>query len=255
MRTGAVALLVCLLPERLAPQLAADSATLRGEVKSVLNGELLAGVLVALPGLQKFVVTDSTGVFAFTVPPGTHHMSVKYREHVNEDYDMIMRAGQHTRLEILLDVAAVHLAPVVVVGRPATGDFGIAGFYERKRFGFGRFVTAEQLSKDRSQSLAEYLSRFGLRYGCIGMSCGPIRYTSGQPCVVAVMLDGMPEAGQQIRTLQTQQLGGIEIYRDQSSTPISMQMALSVDPTSSRCGAVVVWTKVWELGRADTTGN
>lgn len=255
MRTGAVAVLVCLLPAALATQVPADSATLTGEVKSVLNGELLAGVLVALPGLQKFVVTDSTGVFAFTVPPGTHHMSVKYQEHVNEDYDMIMRAGQHTRLEILLDVAAVHLAPVVVVGRPAIGDFGIAGFYQRKRFGFGRFVTAEQLSKDRSQSLADYLSRYGLRYGCIGISCGPIRYTSGQPCVVAVMLDGMPEAGQQIRTLQTQQLGGIEIYRDQSSAPISMQMALSVDPASSRCGVVVVWTKVWELGRADTTGN
>jgi len=160
MRTGAIALLVCLLPAALAPQVRADSATLTGEVKSVLNGELLAGVLVALPGLQKFVVTDSTGVFAFTVPPGTHHMRVRYQEHVNEDYDMIMRAGQHTRLEILLDVAAVHLAPVVVVGRPSTGDFGIAGFYERKRFGFGRFVTAEQLSQDRSQSLADYLSRF-----------------------------------------------------------------------------------------------
>jgi hypothetical protein len=256
MRTGAIALLVCLLPAALAPQVRADSATLTGEVKSVLNGELLAGVLVALPGLQKFVVTDSTGVFGFTVPPGTHHMRVRYQEHVNEDYDMIMRAGQHTRLEILLDVAAVHLAPVVVVGRPSTGDFGIAGFYERKRFGFGRFVTAEQLSQDRSQTLADYLSRFGLHYGCIGMTCGPIRYTAGQPCIVAVMLDGMPEAGQQLRTLQTQRLGGIEVYRDQSNVPVSMQMALSVDPASSqRCGAVVVWTKVWELGKADTTGN
>lgn len=255
MRTGVVSLLVCLLPASVTTQVPADSAKLTGEVKSVLNGELLAGVLVALPGLQKFVVTDSTGVFAFTVPPGTHHMSVKYQDHVNEDYDMIMRAGQHTRLEILLDVDAVHLAPVVVVGRPAIGDFGIAGFYQRKRFGFGRFVTAEQLSQDRTQSLADYLSRFGLHYGCIGMRCGPVRYTSGQPCVVAVMLDGMPEAGQQIRALQTQTLGGIEIYRDQSSAPVSMQMALSVDPSSSRCGVVVVWTKVWELGRADTTGN
>jgi len=256
MRTAVVALVACGFAAALPAQAPPDSAQLVGTVKSVLNGELLSGVLVALPGLQKFVVTDSTGAFAFTVPPGTHHMSVKYQEHVNEDYDMIMRAGQHTRLEILLDVEAVHLAPVVVVGRPSTGDFGIAGFYERKRFGFGRFVTAEQLSQDRGESLAEYLSRYGLRYGCIGAMCGPMRYTAGQPCVVPVMLDGMPEAGQELQTLQTHQLGGIEIYRDQSSVPVSMQMALSVDPaTSQRCGAVVVWSKVWELGRADTTGN
>src|SRR5260370_25957868 len=216
MRTGACAPLVCLLPAARAPQVRADSATLTGEVKSVLNGELLAGVLVAVPGLQKFVVTDSTGVFAFTVPPGTHHMRVRYQEHVNEDYDMIMRAGQHTRLEILLDVAAVHLAPVVVVGRPSTGDFGIAGFYERKRFGFGRFVTAEQLSQDRSQSLADYLSRFGLHYGCIGMTGGPIRYTAGQPCIVAAIVDGLAAAGEHLPTVDGQQHGRTGAASDQA---------------------------------------
>ncbi|HXI34704.1 MAG TPA: carboxypeptidase regulatory-like domain-containing protein [Gemmatimonadales bacterium] len=256
MRTGAVALLVCLLPAALATQVRTDSATLTGEVKSVLNGELLAGVLIALPGLQKFVVTDSTGVFAFTVPPGTHHMSVKYREHVNEDYDMIMRAGQHTRLEILLDVEAVHLAPVVVDGRANPSDFGIAGFYERKRFGFGRFVTGEQIGRDRSQSLADYMSRFGFQYGCARMRCGLVRNTAGGPCLVPVMVDGVPEMGQDVRTLQTHELGGIEIYRSQTDVPVSFQMALSVDPTTARgCGAVIVWTKVWELGRADSTGN
>src|SRR5258708_32615889 len=97
MRTGAIALLVCLLPAALAPQVPADSATLTGEVKSVLNGELLAGVLVAWPGLQKFVVTDSTGAFAFTVPPGTHHTRGRDQEHAHEDYDMNTRAGAHTR--------------------------------------------------------------------------------------------------------------------------------------------------------------
>jgi hypothetical protein len=256
MRTGVVALFVCCFPAALVTQAPTDSAHLAGTVRSVLNGELLAGVLVALPGLQKFIVTDSTGVFTFTTPPGTHHLRVRYQDHVNEDYDLVMRAGQHTHLEILLDVAAIHLAPVVVEGRPSIGSFGIVGFYARRRFGFGRFVTAEQLSRDGSQSLADYLSRFGLRYGCVGMTCGPIRYTAGAPCLVPMMLDGVPEAGRDVLTLQTHELGGIEIYRDPSSVPVSFAMALSVDPANSqRCGALVVWTKVWELGRTDSTGT
>ena|SRR5690242_11224338 len=256
MRTGAAALLVCLLPLTLPAQAPTDSARLEGRVRSVLSGEPLSGVLLALPGLQKFVVTDSSGTFAFVTPPGTHHLSLRYREHTNEDYDIILRAGQHTHLDIMLDAEVVTLAPVVVDGRPGKGDFGIVGFYERRRFGFGRFITAAQLEKDRPQLLADYLERFGLRYGCIGMTCGPLRYTAGQPCVMPVMLDGMAQSGQELRTLQTSQIGGIEIYRDQSDLPVSFAMAFSVDPaTSQRCGAVVVWTRVWELGRADSSAH
>lgn len=250
MRTGALALLVCVIPATLTAQTPADSARVDGRVRSVLNGAPLAGVMIAFPDLQRFAVTDSTGTFTLTgLRAGEHVMRVKYAERVNEDYAIRLRAGQRLSVLLLLDVEAVTLAPVVVEGRAGTGDLGIAGFYERRRFGFGRFVTAEQLARDRSQPLGDYLARFGLHYGCVGMRCGPVRYSAGRPCVVPVMVDGAPGMGQELRTLQTHELGGIEVYRDESEMPGNFSLVLNVDASSSRnCGAVIVWTKVWELG-------
>jgi len=145
---------------------------------------------------------------------------------------------------------------VVVEANALRDQAGMAGFYERQHWGFGRFISPAQLKDQRGESVADYLARYGLSYGCVGQECGPLRYTVGAPCVVPVMLDGFPDAGRELPTLQVARIGGIEIYRDATDIPQPFVMTMDVSPAGANvhaCGAVVIWTKYWQRNEADST--
>src|SRR5437763_8633805 len=55
-------------------------------------------------------------------------------------------------LSVLLDVDAVELSPIVVEARSWRADRSLAGFYDRKKWRFGRFYTLADLERSEEHT-------------------------------------------------------------------------------------------------------
>src|SRR2546428_11999364 len=105
-----------MLPASLASQLD-SAATIRGTASSTFNGHPLTGVMVSVPAVHRFAVSDSDGRFELAgLPSGRQRVRVSYEGRNTEEYDFDLRRRQVKKLGVLLGGEAAGLAPVVVVG-------------------------------------------------------------------------------------------------------------------------------------------
>lgn len=217
-----------------------DSAGLAGTVHSSVNGRPLAGVMVAVAGVKLFDVSDSTGAFALSgLPAGKQTVRILYRDDVLFERPFTLRVGRTLRLEVLLDVDAVELAPVVVEARSVRSERSLVGFYERRKYAFGRFYTAEELAQRGSQLLRSLLGESGVQVLCRRGRCIPVIPNAGQQCVLSLYLDGFPYPSDDLDFLRVDDLAGVEVYKRALEVPIEFQR-----PTrTGGCGAVVMWRR------------
>jgi hypothetical protein len=213
-------------------------ARLTGTVTASKNGQPLADVMVSVKGTGGFHVTDSTGAFSIArIPPGRHTLRLAWHDRVSEDYEIALRAGQVVELAILLDVGGVDLAPIVVEATSADAVLSLAGFYQRRSKGFGRFVTGEDIERRKPANLSAMLTATGITMRCVRTACYPARYSSGRRCAVPVFLDGLRVEAYDIDNIPPSDVLGIEVYRQGADTPAEFSR------WSADCGAVIIWTK------------
>jgi len=213
-------------------------ARLTGTVTASKNGQPLADVMVSVTGAAGFHVTDSTGAFSIArIPPGRHTLRLAWHDRVSEDYEIALRAGQVVELAILLDVGGVDLAPIVVEATSADAVLSLAGFYQRRSKGFGRFVTGEDIERRKPANLSAMLTATGITMRCVRTACYPARYASGRRCAVPVFLDGLRVEAYDIDNIPPSDVLGIEVYRQGADTPAEFSR------WSADCGAVIIWTK------------
>ena len=213
-------------------------ARLTGTVSGSKNGRPLADVMVSVKGTGGVHRTDSTGAFAIErIPPGRHTLRLAWHDRVSEDYQVALRAGQVLELAILLDVGSVELAPIVVEATSTDAVLSLAGFYQRRGKGFGRFVTGEDIEKRKPANLSAMLTASGITMRCVRTACYPARYASGRRCAVPVFLDGLRVEAYDIDNIPPTDVLGIEVYRQGADTPAEFSR------WSADCGAVIIWTK------------
>ena len=213
-------------------------ARLTGTVSSSRNGLPLPDVTVSVKGTGGFSVTDSTGAFAIgRIPPGRYRLRLAWRDRVSEDYQVGVRSGQVLDLSILLDIGGVELAPIVVEASSGAAVLSLAGFYQRRGRGFGRFVTGEDIEKRHPANLSAMLTATGITMRCVRTACYPARYVSGRRCAVPVFLDGLRVEAYDIDNIPPSDVLGIEVYRQGADTPAEFSR------WSADCGAVLIWTK------------
>ena len=135
----------------------------------------------------------------------------------------------------------------------------MSGFERRRKEGFGRFLTAEDLSNPLLATLDKQLRQFGrihLAYCNDGYSAAALgekapanslavcngRYAD--LCFMSVYLDGalyysasMPGAPFDMSRFPIHQLQGVEVYRSAAEMPVEY------NATGSLCGVVLLWTK------------
>lgn len=213
-------------------------ARLTGSVSGSKNGRPLADVMVTVKGTGAFHVTDSTGAFSIErIPPGRHTLRLSWHDRVSEDYQVALRAGQHLELSILLDVGSLELSPIVVEATSSEAVLSLAGFYQRRSKGFGRFVTSEDIERRKPANLSAMLTTSGITMRCVRTACYPARYASGRRCAVPVFLDGLRVEAYDIDNIPPSDVLGIEVYRQGADTPAEFSR------WSADCGAVLIWTK------------
>jgi hypothetical protein len=129
-------------------------ATLRGMVRSAVDGSPLADVEVALPGVARATFTNGDGGFRLhDVPPGTHQVvarRVGYRVYTDS---LMLGAGGIADYSVIMS-AVPTLEPVDV-----TASTRIPSFEEHRAIGLGHFLTRADLDKWGTRDLKAVLSQ------------------------------------------------------------------------------------------------
>jgi hypothetical protein len=195
--------------------------------------------MVAVRGAQAFGVSDSTGAFALAgLPPGRHTVRIRYGDSLSYDAEITLKRGKTLTLSVLLDVDAVELSPIVVEARTWRADRSLAGFYDRKKWRFGRFYTLADLDRRRALSLRTLLGEAGVQVVCRVGSCLPLGGGGLGRCVMSLFLDGMQVPAEEVDMIRLDELAGVEVYKHGIEVPIEFQTGFERD-----CGAILLWSR------------
>ena len=194
--------------------------------------------------------TDSTGIFTVRAPKlGTYFINVRKFGYMGGQTGVLALVEE---LEYEIIIKTPKIAPILQSvritakgGRP--GDEMLQGFDERRRAGFGYFMTAEEIDKRNSPMIAELLR------GITGVDVAPGpngryliasarggRSLQNSACLMDLYLDGWPideEALQ--RTVRPMDLEAVEVYSGPATVPSQFKKNLS-----GSCGAVLFWTRI-----------
>jgi hypothetical protein len=250
------------------PGAAQSPARIAGRVLSKASAAPLIGAEVLLTPGNRRLESDSAGRFRFDqVAPGNVTLIVRligfipdssYLDvHPNEDVDVVVELRQ----------SAQPLDTVRVAGREAALARGkLSGFYERKKFGIGRFLESDIFEKEQNRQLADVITsraagtrlvraRLGTtawiattrQAGMSNAGLDPTDRLKGadpRACYPDVWLDGVNVyaygRGQplfDVSLIGTDNVSAVEVYVGASQTPSQYAKVGSV------CGVVLIWTK------------
>ena len=223
---------------------------------------------MALPALNLRTTSDSSGHFLITgIPAGNYAVTVRHIRFSPISSLLSFGAQDTVDTDMLLTVAQTVLPTVAVAGeRAPTGK--LAAFEERRRNGFGHFLTADDLRKNENGRLAETLARLpgnkvltgnsqaAWLYGGRGVqsrsssstpAVDPVDKAKGAKpgyCYSAVVLDGIfvyqgnpGETLFDLNSIPLSEIAGVESYAGGATMPAMY------NGTRSTCGLIVIWTK------------
>jgi len=244
-----------ILPSSLQAQALSDTtAGIRGSAISDFNGRPITGVIISVPEVKKFVVTDSSGQFALAgLPAGKRSIRVSYEGRQTEEYVFTLLGQQTKQIAVVLDIDAEDLNPLVVEALEPNIWRDLAGFYERRRtYGaFAHFFTREQITKMRPKRLSGLLTLEGIVTRCY-QDCRPTRFTRGKLCAVAVSVDGVALREMDYDQIAVSDVAGVEVYRGVPPTDLNHSLAPTVGSSiwmgtglsaAGQCGLVEIWTR------------
>jgi hypothetical protein len=234
------------------PSLArAGVGNLRGIVLDTASN-LLPGAqlqLHRLPKPPRLAITQDGGSFALdSVQAGSYLLSVRALGYKPAEFAVTVEPGGSPRYEIVMEPLPLELNAMVVEASFGRGGAKMAGFIGRMRSGRGRFVTSEQLERQRPNLLSDALqanpslsfspSQFNGNYRRAYAKRGGL---NGGRCAMNLYIDGslLPEGWAVDDVAQISEIAGIEIYEDWMSAPAQFVPA----NYDLRCGAIVIWTK------------
>ena len=218
---------------------------LSGLVLATWSGEPRAGVEISLPG-RGAQATAADGRFDFpALPSGRAKLRVEYAGRTGAERDIEIPPGKTLRIEVLIDSAAGDLGPVIVDADGLESHLGLAGFYARRRLGLGRFFSRADLERTKNHLVTQVLSLAGASYRCGGAGCAPVLFRHGRECRMVTLIDGYPAFGQDVTTMELDDVLGIEVYRSgyQPGAGVTLENGYELAALARGCGLVVIWTR------------
>lgn len=149
-------------------------------------------------------------------------------------------------VHVVLQPTAIHMEPVVVDGVQIRVPAKLAGFYRRREFGRGEYLTAAEIERIPAVGIVDVLRQLpGLELSAVGADKRPFRTTprittfrSGGICPTnTVYVDGVLIDISRLVDVPPEQIAGIEFYSGPSQVP------LRFNRTGAMCGVLVIWTK------------
>ena len=256
------------------PMAAAAQGEIAGRVFTDSARRPLAGVEASIPKLGRSAVSDTLGRFKLTnLPTGDHLMLVRAPGFHPESALVAIDGDEVVAWEGVLKRAATILPGQRVVATEPVRGGKMTAFMERKKSGFGHFVSRDQLTKAEGglMQTGSVLSRIpgvivkrgsnrawiasgraaNAAGGCAfcpgGNALNPADLAAGArpACFMDVYLDGAmvfdskhPDYGLfDVNTIPPELIEGIEVYTSAAQVPAQYNR------TSTGCGVLLIWTR------------
>jgi hypothetical protein len=209
--------------------LQAQTAEVRGVVRSSAGNVVLIGAEVTLVGTNRTVRTDTAGVFVFAdLAPGRYVIHVRFLGHRAAVAEATIAAGETHAMTLALEPVPVTLPPAVVEGEARIPALERYGFYARQARGVGYFIAKEEIEQVNPLYVSDVLSRVpglqvitqdgGINYrvrtrrgkpSLMTGECFPLYYVDGQRLPL----------GFEINEFNPEVIAAIEVYVGAATVP------------------------------------
>lgn len=222
------------------------STSYRGRILGVFNqaGDPIEGAEVIDVLTQTRALTTKTGTvsLAFLADSGS---LIRVQKIGFRPVTMLVSISPMDTVPVTVVLDAVTtVLPAVVTKDSAPHHIspGLQAFEERRRLGFGRFVTEVELRKHDSGPLTNVVRNMGVNVGCsiYPLQCfaGSSR-SAGTSCKFDVYVDGVAvnPSDRDLEKMPANQFGGIEAYLGPATIPPLY------NKTGSACGVLLLWSR------------
>src|SRR5687768_7014983 len=189
--------------------------------------------------------TDARGAFRlYTSNVDTVTIAIRRLGFLPVSAFLTARDRKWDTVVVEMDRAAQRLANVSVKAASALARLGLKDLEERRRTGFGQFVSREEIAERNTSRPSDVLrDRRGVRVVRIRSGGHGVRfaaYTSSRPnCAPSIWVDGQLVPGMEMDEITANDIEAIELYANWTSTPMEFSKG-----TELPCGTIVVWTRI-----------
>lgn len=227
-------------------------ATFAGAVLTDSTERPIANAEIAIAALRLAVRSDSAGTFVLTgIAAGRHVVTVRAVGYVEFTTSMLFVEGERVEADLLLKSTVQSLAKVDVKAVKSTSGNNprIAEFDERRKMGFGAFLTQDVFEKAEGRKLSEVLvqrvpgvrtvTKAGARLLVATRGVNSPRQVL---CYVQVIIDDIVQnsstgaAGFEIDSIDPDRIAAIEFYTV-ANRPAQFNRG------GAPCGTLVIWTR------------
>ena len=244
---------VAMMPSLLRAQADAKpaGASLAGVVVADSSERPIAGAEITIAELKLAVRSDSMGAFVLAgIPAGRYVVTVRAVGYAAISTGVIFARGQRVNADLVLSRAAQSLAKVDVKATTSTSGNNprIAEFDDRRKMGFGKFLTQDVFEKAEGRKLGEVLVQRIAGVRTLGSSNRILVATRGvnspqqRNCPVQVIIDDIVQnsstgaAGFDIDSIDPDRIAAVEFYTV-SNRPEQFNRG------GAPCGTLVIWTR------------
>lgn len=243
----------------------AQTAVLSGTVVRDSSGTALADAEVSLPDLRRSTKTNYRGEFKFErLPAGVVSVVIRRVGFALRNDTVTLADGARIDREFILEAAATQLDSVVTTAAaerkyisPALNEFE-----ERRRQGFGYFITDDVLRKEEQRDMLNIITGHvpgltrirvppNINYLGSARKCAPgpafINCTGKSYCPVTLYVDGVrifdamnqqaPSDIPNLSNFRPNEYAAVEFYAGSATTPPRF------NTTNSGCGILLLWTR------------
>ena len=212
------------------------------------TGDPVGGAQVVDLATRRMAVTSVTGAISLAfLPPGISVL-------------MIRKIGYAAQLQTVT-VSPVDTVPITLALKPLaqvlpevrttatnTTSLRLATFEQHRAWGFGHFLTQDQLEKAEGRLTSEVFRRIPgvwLRFDTRSGGWYVASPRGGRFCAATVVVDGMSRRGPfdgvfDINSIRPEEMAGVEFYAGGATTPMAYG---GTQNGGEGCGTVVIWTR------------
>jgi hypothetical protein len=210
------------------------------------SGRPLMGVELRMKGSDALLArtNDEGGFRIASMPVGPASIALRRLGFAPAVIEVRLRADEIDSLVITMSALAASLPEVAAVDEhDVLSKRILARFWERRKRGFGSFMTRDEIEKRNAPDFAELVR--GIPSVQITMRNGrkAIRFTRNgtvRDCPPQYILNGIRIENGSPDEFAPEEVEALEIYPGVSTLPVEFQPR----PNTYTCGAVVVWTRI-----------
>jgi hypothetical protein len=208
------------------------------------RGVPVPNVEVAITKLARNTRTDAAGKYLLALlPSGSYDVVYRRLSYAPMVFILEISDGDTTEASVKMNAVPQEMNTVLIEEAPERSrDLG--GFEQRRKAGFGHFITREQIVERDPLLLSDMVRMIpGAKLLPAGFGRSQLRFSRAQgarDCPPTYFLDGVMATGFNIDDIMPVDVEAVEFYSGISTLPAQFAKARS----TITCGTVVIWTRI-----------